>query len=85
MSFLPKLGPEEFEELFRLFTAAIYQVGISPKGMAGMIDTETERKYGQILATHWIWVVFVVALVIALAPLLQLWLTELWALSQPPN
>jgi hypothetical protein len=32
MSFLPKLSPEEFEELFLLFTRAIYQVGgISPK------------------------------------------------------
>jgi hypothetical protein len=36
MSFLPKLGPEEFEDLFKLFTAAIYQVGISPKEARGL-------------------------------------------------
>ena len=31
MRSLPKLGPQEFEELFRLFTAANYQLGITPK------------------------------------------------------
>jgi hypothetical protein len=36
MSFLPKLSPEDFEDLFKLFTAAIYQVGISPKEARGL-------------------------------------------------
>jgi hypothetical protein len=31
MSFFPRLSPQESEELFRLFTAAIYQVGSTPK------------------------------------------------------
>ena len=43
MSFLPKLGPEEFEDLFKLFTAAIYQVGISPKEARGLQIQLRER------------------------------------------
>jgi hypothetical protein len=31
MSFLPEISPEEKEELFRLFGAAHYQIGLSPK------------------------------------------------------
>jgi hypothetical protein len=31
MSFTPRLKPEEFEHLFRLYTTAFNEVGISPK------------------------------------------------------
>ena len=31
MSFLPKLSPQEFEELFWLYNAAINQIGITPR------------------------------------------------------
>jgi hypothetical protein len=31
MSFFPELGPEEFEDLFRLFAAGHYEIGQPPK------------------------------------------------------
>ncbi len=62
------------------------QMKPNPRGTPRLIDSPNERKYRQILANRWTWfAVIVLAFLIAFAPFFQLWLAELWALSQPPN
>jgi hypothetical protein len=57
-----------------------------PRGTPRLIDSPNEHKYRQILANRWTWfAVIVLAFLIAFAPFFQLWLAELWTLSQPPN
>jgi hypothetical protein len=48
MSFLPRIGPEEYEELFRLFAAAHYVIGPTTKEILN-----SQRQLNERLRSIW--------------------------------